>query len=157
MKLTEYFSKKAIVSQLKASDKKGAIKELVQVVKDVYNPSKFQVNDIADDVIKREKLGSTGLGKGVAVPHAKIVELKKVIGAFGRSTDGIDFDAVDGEPVHLIFLILSPTGGTDLHLEALRKIMQAIKRPNFCKFLNSAKGIKDIEDIFVEYEEEVKV
>ena len=153
MKLTDFINRKAIIPTLKAKDKKGAITELVQAMKKAGDGERFSVSEIVEAIMQREKLGSTGVGKGVGVPHAKLNGIKNVIGAFGRSKEGLEFKAVDGESVHLVFLILSPPAKSEAYLQALRKVMLAIRRQNFLKFLNGAKSVKDIEDIFKEVEE----
>lgn len=153
MKLTEFIGKKAIVVNLKSKDKRGAIAELVQAMRKAYDGEKFAAPDIVDAIMQREKLGSTGVGGGVAVPHAKLDAVKGLIGAFGRSAAGLDFSAVDGEAVHVMFLILAPASKNDAYLQALQKVMTAIKRPNVLRFLRAAKTSKDVEDIFREVEE----
>ena len=153
MKLTDFISKKAILPALKAIDKKSAIQELVQGLRKACEGEKFVVADVVDAIVKREKSGSTGIGSGFGVPHAKLEGIKDVIGAFGKVSPGIDFSAVDGEPVQLIFLILAPPSKNDEYLQALKKIMTARQQPNFVKFLKCAKTAKDIEDIFREVEE----
>jgi PTS system nitrogen regulatory IIA component len=153
LKLTELISKKAIIPVLKASDKKGAIQELVQAARKAYEGEKFVVADIVDAIVQREKIGSTGIGGGVGVPHAKLEGIKNVIGAFGRATGAFDFNAVDGQPVNLIFLIIAPPSKNEAYLKALQKVMSALKKPNFVKFLRTAKTAGDIVDIFREAEE----
>ncbi|MHC4608359.1 MAG: PTS sugar transporter subunit IIA [Planctomycetota bacterium] len=157
MKLMDFITRKAIVPNLKAKDKRGVVQELVQKLKKAAEGEKINVNEVVKTILEREKLGSTGLGGGVAVPHAKLDTLKNVRGAFGRCPAGVDFNAVDGEPVTLVFLILSPSSKRDAYLQALQKTMQAIRKPNFCKFLRAAKNVKDMEDIFKEVEEVAKV
>lgn len=153
MKLTEFISKKAIIPVLKASDKKGAIQELVQAARKAYEGEKFVVAEIVDAIVQREKIGSTGIGGGVGVPHAKLDGIKNVIGAFGRASAPFDFNAVDGQPVSLIFLIIAPPSKNEAYLKALQKVMAAIKRPNTVRFLRNAKTAGDIVDIFREVEE----
>jgi PTS system nitrogen regulatory IIA component len=153
VKLTDLISKKAIVPLLKAGDKKGVIQELVQAARKANETERFVVTEIVDGIMQREKLGSTGIGGGVGVPHVKLDGVKGVIGAFGRVSPGLDFNAVDGAPVELIFLILAPPSKGDEYLQALKKVMTALKRPNFVKFLKVAKTLKDIDDIFREVEE----
>lgn len=153
MKLTEFISKKAILLNLKSKDKRGAIHELVQAMRKSYEAEKFVVTDIVEAIMQREKIGSTGVGGGVGVPHAKLDGIKSVIGAFGRSSQGLDFSAVDGEAVHVVFLILSPNAKNEAYLAALQKVMGALKKPNFIKFLKAAKTPKDVDDIFREVEE----
>lgn len=153
MKLTDIISKKAIIPVLKAIDKKGAIQELVQAARKAYEGEKFVVQTIVDAIVQREKIGSTGIGGGVGVPHAKLDGIKNVIGAFGRSATPLDFNAVDGQPVTLIFLIIAPPSKNEIYLKALQKVMSAIKKPNVVKFLKCAKTGRDIEEIFREVEE----
>ena len=153
MKLTDFISKKAIIPNLKATDKKGVIQELVQAARKGAEGERFVVSDIVDAIVAREKIGTTGIGGGVGIPHAKIEGVKNVIGAFGRAAVPLDFNAVDREPVNLFFLIIAPPSKNDAYLQALGKVMAALKKPNFVKFLRSAKTSKDIEEIFREVEE----
>lgn len=157
MKLTDVVDKRSIITSLKSKDKRGAIAELVQLMRKTCEGERFVAAAVVDAIMDREKVGSTGMGGGVAVPHAKLEVLKGVIGAFGRSSHGLDFSAVDGAPVHLIFVILAPPSKNDIYLEALQKVMVAIRRPNFIKFLRSAKGAREIEEIFREAEEVASV
>ena len=157
MKLTDFINRKAIIPNLKAKDKKAAIQELVQAMKKSSDGERFSVTEIVNGVMEREKLGSTGVGTSVGVPHAKLPGIKNVIGAFGRSKEGLDFNAVDGEAVHLVFLILSPPSKSEAYLQALQKVMLAIRRQNFLKFLKAAHSVKDIEVIFKEVEEVASV
>src|SRR5258706_539852 len=109
MKLHELISKKAVIASLKSSDKKGVIEELAAAMKKAYPAEKINVADLVGAILKREThVGSTGLGQGVAIPHAHIDGLKNVIGGFGRAAHPIEFSAVDGQPVFLFFLIVSP-------------------------------------------------
>jgi PTS system nitrogen regulatory IIA component len=153
VKFTDFIGKKAIIPLLKATDKKGVIQELVQAARKSVEGERFVVADIVEAIVDREKIGSTGIGGGVGVPHAKLNGIKNVIGAFGRVAFPIDFNAVDGEKVSLIFLILSPPSKSEDYLKALRKVMLAVKKPNIIRFLKDAKTTKEIEDIFREVEE----
>jgi PTS system nitrogen regulatory IIA component len=153
VKFTDFIGKKAIIPVLKATDKKGVIQELVQAARKSAEGERFVVADIVDAIVQREKIGSTGIGGGVGVPHAKLNGIKNVIGAFGRVAYPIDFSAVDGEKVSLIFLILSPPSKNEDYLKALRKVMLAVKKPNITRFLKDATTVKEIEDIFREVEE----
>jgi len=153
VKFTDFIGKKAIIPVLKATDKKGVIQELVQAARKSAEGERFVVADIVDAIVQREKIGSTGIGGGVGVPHAKLNGIKNVIGAFGRVAYPIDFNAVDGEKVSLIFLILSPPSKSEDYLKALRKVMLAVKKPNIIRFLKGATTVKEIEEIFREVEE----
>ena len=157
MKLTEMISRKAIIPTLKATDKKSAIQELTKAIKSVYSPEKYQVKEIVDAVMERERLGSTGLGSGVAVPHARATGIRTVLGAFGRHAKGIEFNALDGEPVHLVFLIISPVSQPEEYQRALKCVMEAIRQPNFCRFLRNARAAREIEETFREAEEMIRI
>lgn len=150
MKLTDFIIKSAIIKNLKAKSKKGALEELAETTKKVYRLTNFKINEIVDLLLKREKIGSTGIGNGIAVPHAKANGLSSIIGTFGRCETGIDFNALDGAPVHLIFLILAPPDQPEANLQALQRVSQAIKQSNFCKFLKDASEVKDIMELFRE-------
>jgi len=153
VKLTDLISKKAILLNIKSRDKRGAILELVQAARKSNDGERFAVSDIVEAIVQREKIGSTGVGGGIGVPHAKIDGIRGVIGAFGRSESGLDFAAVDAAPVDIFFLILAPPSKSEAYLKALQKIMCAIKQPNTVKFLRGAKTPKDVEEIFREVEE----
>jgi mannitol/fructose-specific phosphotransferase system IIA component (Ntr-type) len=153
VKLHALIPKAAIVPVLQATDKKGVITELVQAAKKASKGERFGVAPIVEAILKREKMGSTGIGGGVAIPHAKLAGVKGLVGAFGRTPEPVDFNAVDGEKVQLVFVILAPESKAEEYLQTLRGIMAALKRPNFVKFLKGAKTAKDIETIFREAEE----
>lgn len=153
VKLMDFLVRKSLIPVLKSKDKRGALTELVQAIRKGFEGEKFNPATVVDAIMERERAGSTGVGGGLAVPHAKMEGIKSVVGAFGRSAKGLDFDAVDGEPVHLVFVILAPPSRNEEYLQALQKVMSASKRPNFAKFLRSAKGTKEIEEIFREVEE----
>jgi mannitol/fructose-specific phosphotransferase system IIA component (Ntr-type) len=157
MKITDFIKSKAIIIELKAKTKKGVIIELVKRLKKTYPSVRFSTNMIANILLEREKIGSTGVGRGVAVPHAKTDLVRETIGVFGRSKTGVDFNAIDGEPVYLFFLILSSQEKQDHYHKALKTIMEAIKNRNFCNFLKNARSIKEVEEIFKEAGEIVKV
>lgn len=153
MKFSDFLPKAAIIKDLKSLTKEDAIEELSEALRRAHNLKGIKVSVMVDVLLKREKIGSTGIGNGVAVPHAKMEGLKNVVGAFGRSSAGIDFDAIDGEPVHLIFLIMAPADRPEANLQALQRVSQAIRQANFCRFLKEAKEVKDIIDLFNEVDE----
>jgi PTS system fructose-specific IIA component/PTS system nitrogen regulatory IIA component len=153
MKMTDLFSKKAVVLDLEATDRKGALRELVDAAKAAYGLTRLPVADVVDAIVAREKIGSTGLGRGVAIPHTKCEIVKSVVGAFGRSAKGLDFNAVDGEPVYLLFLILATPAKEDEYVEARRCVAKAVLRPHFIKFARNAKNAKDLEVLFAEADE----
>lgn len=153
MKLTDLIARKAIVANVKANDKRGAIKEIVTAMKAAYSIPRFKPDAIVDAMMEREQQSSTGIGGGVAVPHARVDLVRTAIGAFGRSEKGVEYAAVDGEPVHLMFLILSPAARPEEYQRAVKRVMEAIRTPNFARFLRGARTAKDIEDTLKETED----
>ena len=103
----------------------------------------------------REDLGSTGIGKGVAVPHAKHDSVDGLVAAFGRSKKGIEFAALDGQPVQLVFLILSSKEHSGQHLGALARVARLVRDDRFCRFLREAKDAKDLVDLFAEADSQI--
>ena len=158
MKLTDFIAKKAIIAELKASDKKGVVAELVAAMKKAYPSDRIPGPELVDAILHREsKLGSTGLGVGVAIPHAHVDSLKNLVGAFGRSSRPVEFGAIDGLPVHLFFVIASPPARKTDYIEALKITSTAIRTANFCRFLKGARTTREIEEIFREVEEVAEV
>jgi mannitol/fructose-specific phosphotransferase system IIA component (Ntr-type) len=153
MKLTDLFSRKSFVLELKSDDRKGVLRELVEAAKSGHGLARLPVADVVDAIVAREKIGSTGMGRGVAIPHVKCDLVKSVVGAFGRSAKGLDFNAVDGEKVHLLFLILASPSKPEEYTEALRCVASTVRRPHFCKFARNAKNAKELEDLFSEADE----
>jgi PTS system nitrogen regulatory IIA component len=150
MKLTELVSRESIVYDVKSADKKGALKELAEAIRAARKPAGYKVADVLEALMKREKMGTTGMGGGVALPHAKVEGITGLYGAMGRSKAGVDFGAVDGEKVHLMFMIISPPIEANAHLEALKRVSAGIRLPNMSKFLRASKGAKEMWDLLRE-------
>ena len=150
MKLTDFIVEEAIITELKANNKESVIREMVCSLKDTQKIQSKDVENVIKSLLKREELGSTGIGKGVAVPHTKHDCTKKIIGTVARSTDGIDFNALDGEPVHLFFLLLSPNDSAGSHLAALERISTVIRDNDFRRFMREAHGKDGMIDILKE-------
>ena len=153
MKLSAYFQKQHILADLAAATKRDAIKEMVQVLCDHGGVDPAEANGILRAVMRREDLGTTGIGKGMAVPHAKHAGVKGVIGALGLSRQGVEFDALDGQPVQLIFLIISAPDAVAAHLEALKKITALLRDQDFCTFFKRAKDLSELIELLDEAEE----
>ncbi len=129
MKIDEILDSNAILAEIKANNKKIVIEELA----DFLN-QKNLVSDKAEVVrvlLEREELGSTGIGENVAIPHAKMKGLDKIVAAFGISKKGIDFDSLDRKPVNFVFLLITPEKATGNHLKALARISRLLKNPEF--------------------------
>ncbi|MGQ9653849.1 MAG: PTS sugar transporter subunit IIA [Thermodesulfobacteriota bacterium] len=141
MKLVDILSKDRIVPVLASPDKKGVIQELVSVLSVEGVPPARLVQVL----LEREKLGSTGIGDGVAIPHGRLREVNQMIASFGRSIKGLNFDSLDGKPTHLFFLLVAPENSAGIHLKALARISRLFKDPQFRQTLMSAR---DQEEIF---------
>jgi len=142
MKIMELLSPKSIIADLKAADKKSAIVELVDVLK---NTGKVKESaEIIEVVLEREKLGSTGIGQGVAIPHGKTGAISEQSGVLGISKKGIEFNSLDGELVNIIFLLVGPVEVAGQHLKALSRISRLFKD----KFLRQAiKEAANVDEI----------
>jgi len=151
MRIMEFLCPEAIVIDLKATDKKAAIKELVD---SLAKTNKIKdSNEITKTILEREKLGSTGIGQGVALPHGKTDAVKEQIGVIGISSNGVEFNSLDGELVYLIFLLVGPLDAAGQHLKALARITRLFKDKFFRQALRDAKTVKDVVGI-IEKEDE---
>lgn len=148
IKILDLLSPTAIVAELKATTKKGALEELVGVL---AKEGKVQSAELAVSVLlEREKLGSTGIGQGIAIPHAKTDQAKAVVAAFGVSKRGVAFESLDGDPVHLIFLLVAPPNEAAAHLKALARVSRMLKDKFFRQSLREAKGIEELQKLIRE-------
>ncbi len=149
-----FLTRDVVKMEISAQDKKGAIEELVGVLARTGKIDKKDQDAIVQAILKRESLGSTGIGHGVAIPHAKAcAHVKNLVGAFGRSQRGIDFGAIDGEPAKLFFLMLSPQNGVEEHLKILKKLAALARDDTFCRFLMEAKDQEELFALLKEAEE----
>jgi len=150
MKILDVLEEEAILVNLAARDKKGAIEELVAPV--------ARISGIDDDVLvrvllDRERLGSTGIGGGVGIPHGKLKDLDRLLLGFGLSRKGIDFESMDGRPTHIFFLLVTPENSTGLHLKLLAQISRVLKNEAFKERLLAATRPDDVIDAIREHEE----
>lgn len=150
MKFSDFIKTGAIRADLAAATKPAAIEELVQSLVAAGEIEASQQEDIIAAIMKREELGSTGIGRGVAVPHTKHPSVQKLVGTVGVSEAGIDFDSLDGEPVQLFFLLVSPPERPGDHLRALENISRQLRDDTFCRFLKQSKTADDIAQLLQE-------
>ncbi|PKN53430.1 MAG: PTS fructose transporter subunit IIA [Deltaproteobacteria bacterium HGW-Deltaproteobacteria-13] len=151
MQLDQIFKVEFINANLVARNKDDALAELVNTI--IRGGLKLNYSSIIEILKQREKLGSTGIGDGVAIPHGKVAELDDIVVAFGRSIDGISYDSLDGKPVYLLFLLLAPENSAGQHLKILAKISKMLKDVNFRKKLLKANSQSDLYKIIIDQEE----
>jgi nitrogen PTS system EIIA component len=125
MKLLDILPKKSIIPDLKGRTKKQVLEELIDAL--LQEKPELERERLMAVLLERERLGSTGIGDGIAIPHGKMKDLNQLILAFGKSTDGVDFESMDGRPVHLFFLLVAPENCTGIHLRALARIARLLK------------------------------
>src|SRR5438874_8973278 len=150
MKLKEFIISEAIVPEIAAGDRNGAIRELVESLSRSGAVAADAIEEIIAALIKREQNGSTGFGKGVAVPHAKHAKVKQMAGAVGRSVNGIDFAALDHQPVYSVFLLLSPENQPQQHLQAMNIIFTNLQADTFRRFLRQSETQQTICELLEE-------
>lgn len=148
MNINELLIKDAMIMDLKATDKKGAIDEMVQKMYDVG-----RISDIAvykEGILAREAQTSTGLGDGIAMPHAKNKAVKEATVLFAKSNAGVDYEALDGQPTYLFFMIAAPEGANDTHLQALAALSRLLIDADFVAQLKSAKTPDEVQQLFTD-------
>lgn len=150
MKFADFVSREAIRSELTADDKEGVIREMVQALLDAGRIDADQQESIVKAILKREELGSTGIGRGVAVPHTKHPSVDRLVGTVAISAKGVNFNSLDGERVQLLFLLISPPDRPGDHLRALENISRQLRDDTFCRFLKKAKDPEEIQQLLDE-------
>ena len=150
MKLKEFIVNDAIIAELAATDRDGAIRELVTSLAASGELPTDAVDEVVAALIKRETNGSTGFGKGVAVPHVKHAKVKKMAGTIGRSANGIDFAALDNQPVYTVVLLLSPENQPQQHLQAMNIVFSNLQKDMFRRFLRQANTREGIVELLEE-------
>jgi PTS system nitrogen regulatory IIA component len=152
MRLSEIFKPQFVVPDLKAHDKKGVLEELLEII--TGQESSLNKGTLLQVLLEREKLGSTGIGDGVALPHGKLRGLDNLLLSFGRSIEGLDFDSIDEQPAYLFFLLLAPENSAGMHLKSLAKISRMLKDGNLRQQLMRAKSREEIYKIIIDKDEE---
>jgi len=151
MKITDILDEASIIQDMRSTSKKGVLEELSDVlVEGGKLPDRDKVVEV---LLDREKLGSTGIGDGIAIPHGKMKGIKDLVTSFGRSTKGVNFESIDNRPTHLFFLLVAPENSAGIHLKALARISRLLKDPSFRRRLMEAKDRRDLFTIIAEEDE----
>ncbi len=153
MKIADMLDPKAVVAELSTSGKREVLEELAAAVASAHKG--LQSNVVLTTLLEREKLGSTGVGDGIAIPHGKIAGLDQIILGFGRSRAGVNYDAIDQRPVHLFFLLLAPEDSPGTHLKALARISRLLKDASFRERLMKGTSTDEILDIIHREDESI--
>ena len=138
MRMSDFVVRDAIVADLKANTKEGVIREMVESLRNAGYFKGGEMEDIVKAILKRELLGSTGIGRGVAIPHSKHSTVDRLIGTVGISRQGVAFDSLDGEPVHVFVLLISPQDRPGDHLRALENVSRCLRDDGFVRSLRQA-------------------
>jgi PTS system fructose-specific IIA component/PTS system nitrogen regulatory IIA component len=134
----------AVVAELEATDRDGVLREMVRSLGRAKKITARHADEIVASLAEREKQGTTGIGKGVAVPHTKHDGVKEIVATVARSAKGVDFGSLDQQPVHLFFMVLSPAGKNQEYLKAMDRIFRHLNKDNFRKFLRQAPGRDEV-------------
>ena len=153
MGFADFVCFKALIPELKATDRNGAMAELVSALDKAGRLGKGNREEITKAMIKREKEASTGMGKGIAVPHVKHKAVKDVVAAVGCSSAGIDFSSLDKQPVYSVILIISPMDNPDRHLQTMEHVFKLLQQEKFRKFLRQSQTAEQIEGLLREADE----
>jgi mannitol/fructose-specific phosphotransferase system IIA component (Ntr-type) len=150
MKLLDFVLADALIPDLKSTQRDEVITELVDAAVAAGGVSKTLRDELIKEIVGREKHGSTGFGKGVAVPHVKHEKIKKMVAAIGVSQKGVDFNALDKAPVYSVVLLISPKDKPDEHLQAMENIFSNLQKDNFRRFLRQSATAEAIKDLLHE-------
>jgi PTS system fructose-specific IIA component/PTS system nitrogen regulatory IIA component len=150
MKFHDFVSRESIKADLAADDKESVIREMAESLMAAGGIAASEFESIVKAILKREELGSTGIGRGVAVPHTKHPSVERLVGSVGVSREGVDFNSLDGEKVQLFFMLISPPDRPSDHLRALENISRQLRNDTFCRFLKQAQSTADIQQLLDE-------
>lgn len=150
MKFNDFIVPAAIRPAAEAADKKGIVEEMVQALADAGAIPAEDIDSIVKAILKREELGSTGIGRGIAVPHTKHPSVEKLVGAVAVSPQGVDFDALDGDKVKVFFFLVSPPDRPSEHLRALENVSRRLRNEKFLRFLTQSTTSEEIKTLLDE-------
>ena len=152
MKLLDILNKDCIIPELRSQNKREVLEELTGAL--LNCKENLDKEALVEVLLERERLGSTGIGDGIAIPHGKIQDLDELVLSFGRSTEGIEFDSMDGRPTHLFFLLIAPENSAGIHLRALAKISRLLKSGQFRQRLLEAENSEALFQVIQEEDKE---
>ncbi len=134
------------------ADKRSVIQALAEALVACKRLDAKQVATVAEEAMKREVVGSTGIGHGIAIPHCRTSLSSEIICSYGHCAEGLDFDSLDGEPVHSVFLLITPPSLKEQHLQLMKSFASQIRKEHFCDFLQQVSSAQALHDLLVEFE-----
>lgn len=134
------------------ADKRTVIQSLADTLVACKRLDTKQVAIVVEEALKREVVGSTGIGHGIAIPHCRTNLSKEIICSYGHCAEGLDFDSLDGEPVHSVFLLITPPDLKDQHLQLMKSFASQIRKEHFCDFLHQVSSAQALHDLLLEFE-----
>lgn len=152
MRLSQILKEESIILDLKANDKKGALEELADAI--ASRETSLDKGSLVKGLLERERLGSTGIGEGIAIPHGKFYGVSQLIITFGRSLKGVNFESIDGEPTFLFFLLVAPEDSDGIHLKTLAKLAKILKTSSLRKVLMEAHTREELYKAIIQEDEE---
>ena len=152
MKLSEILEENHIIPDLKAGDKKGVLEEMAETI--VSHEPSVDKRSLVRVLLERERLGSTGIGEGVAIPHGKFDGISRPVISFGRSRKGLDFESMDGQPAFLFFLLVAPENSANIHLKALARIAKILKNRSFRQVLMEVHTREELYQTIIQNDED---
>ncbi len=147
MEIREFLDPRAVVQELEGTNRKEVLEEACTILADLYPV--LDVDEMVEALMGRERLGSTGTGEGVAIPHGRLGKVNRLIACFARSTTGVDFEALDSNPVHLFFLLFAPQKAAGIHLKVLAQVALLLNNPSVRRDLLSSKSRETLYEILV--------
>ena len=151
-RMSQVIANKAFTTLPADADKRTIITTLAEALVTAKRLAKEQVQGIVEEAMRREAVGSTGIGHGIAIPHCRTALVKDIVCSYGQCPQGLDFDSLDGEPVHSVFLLLTPPDRKDDHLALMKSFASQIRKEHFCEFLHQVTGNQALSDLLAEFE-----
>ncbi len=150
MKLSDFVVRDAVLPELAATTKEEVIREMAEGLRATGHIANGELDAVIKAILRREDQGTTGIGRGVAVPHTKHGSVPRLVGSVAVSKKGIDFESLDGDPVHVFFLLVSPSDRPGDHLRALETISKQLRNDTFCRFLRQSTTREQIVEVLEE-------
>ncbi|MDY7030642.1 MAG: PTS sugar transporter subunit IIA [Thermodesulfobacteriota bacterium] len=151
MKIVDILHRDSIILNLSSQNKKEILEELVSAV--VKQDKRINKAELIEVLLERERLGSTAIGDGIAIPHGKLKNIDSLLASFGRSVKGVDFESMDSKPTHLFFLLVAPENSAGVHLRALARISRLLKNSSFRENLMEAESKEELFNSIIEKDE----